>query len=56
MLADQHEAFVDLFGADLIVVPGIEVPGKVEEFQRYWASGSTLMLSLLSLPSMELSR
>ena len=35
MLADQHAAFVDLFGADLIVVPGIEVPDKVEEFDRY---------------------
>jgi hypothetical protein len=34
ILAGQHQAFVDLFGADLIVVPGVEVPGKVEEFHR----------------------
>jgi hypothetical protein len=37
MVAEQREAFVELFGADLIVVPGIEVPGKVEEFNRHWA-------------------
>ena len=37
MVARQHEAFADLFGADLIVVPGIEVPDKVQEFDRYWA-------------------
>ncbi len=37
MVARQHQAFVDLFGADLIVVPGIEVPGKVQEFDRHWA-------------------
>jgi hypothetical protein len=37
MVARQHEAFVDLFGADLVVVPGIEVPDKVQEFERHWA-------------------
>jgi hypothetical protein len=37
MVAEQHEAFVDLFGGDLIVVPGIEVPDKVGEFERHWA-------------------
>jgi hypothetical protein len=37
MVAEQHEAFVDLFGADLITVPGIDVPGKVQEFERHWA-------------------
>ena len=37
LLAEQHEAFVDLFGSDLIVVRGIEVPDKVEEFNRHWA-------------------
>jgi hypothetical protein len=37
MVARQREAFVDLFGADLIVVPGIEVPDKVELFERHWA-------------------
>jgi hypothetical protein len=37
MLAEHHQAFVDLFGADLIVVPGIEVPGKVEAFHRHLA-------------------
>jgi hypothetical protein len=37
MVAEQHEAFVDLFGADLVVVPGTEVPGKVGEFDRHWS-------------------
>ncbi|MGE5288014.1 MAG: hypothetical protein ACM3ML_12585 [Micromonosporaceae bacterium] len=37
ILAQHHETFVDLFGTDLIVVPGIEVPGKVEEFHRHLA-------------------
>src|SRR5215831_5065068 len=37
MVARQHEAFVDLFGDDLIVVPGIEVPDKVQGFERHWA-------------------
>ncbi|MGO9082806.1 MAG: hypothetical protein ACLQDY_27895 [Streptosporangiaceae bacterium] len=35
ILAQHHQAFVDLFGADLIVVPGIEVPGKVKEFHHH---------------------
>jgi hypothetical protein len=34
ILAQHRETFVDVFGADLIVVPGIEVPGKVEAFHR----------------------
>jgi hypothetical protein len=34
LLADQRAAFVDLFGADLIVVPGTEVPGKADAFYR----------------------
>jgi hypothetical protein len=38
MVAEQYEAFMDLFGADLVVVPGIEVLGKVQEFDRHWAS------------------
>ena len=37
MLALHHETFADLFGADLIVVPGTEVPGKVEAFHRHLA-------------------
>lgn len=37
ILAEHHEAFVDLFGSDLIVVPGVEVPGKVEAFDRHVA-------------------
>jgi hypothetical protein len=35
LLAQHHETFVDLFGADLIVVPGADVPAKVEEFHRH---------------------
>jgi hypothetical protein len=34
MLAEHRQAFVDLFGADLIVVPGGEVPARVEAFHR----------------------
>jgi hypothetical protein len=34
MLAEQQKLFVDLFGADLIVVPGSEVPANVDEFHR----------------------
>jgi hypothetical protein len=37
LLAQHHETFVDLFGADLIVVPGADVPAKVEEFHRHLA-------------------
>jgi hypothetical protein len=37
ILALQQETFADLFGADLIVVPGAEVPGKIEEFHRHLA-------------------
>ena len=37
VLAGHHETFVELFGADLIVVPGTEVPGKVEAFHRHLA-------------------
>jgi hypothetical protein len=37
MVARQREAFVELFGSDLIVVPGVEVPDKVQEFERHWA-------------------
>jgi hypothetical protein len=36
-LAQHHAAFVELFGSDLISVPGAEVPGKVEEFHRHLA-------------------
>lgn len=37
VLAQQQEAFADLFGADLIVVPGAAVPGKVDAFHRHLA-------------------
>jgi hypothetical protein len=37
ILDQHHQAFADLFGADLIVVPGVEVPGKVEEFHHHLA-------------------
>jgi hypothetical protein len=37
ILARQHEAFANLFGTDIIVVPGAEVPGKVEAFHRHLA-------------------
>jgi hypothetical protein len=37
LMAQQHDLFVELFGADLIVVTGPEVPGKVNEFYRHVA-------------------
>jgi hypothetical protein len=37
ILAQHHQMFADLFGADLIVVPGVEVPSKVEAFHRHLA-------------------
>ncbi|AHH99858.1 hypothetical protein [Kutzneria albida] len=37
MLAEQHDLFVELFGADLIVVAGSEVSGKVREFYHHVA-------------------
>jgi hypothetical protein len=36
-LDEQREAFVALFGSDLIVMPGADVPGKVAEFHRHLA-------------------
>ncbi len=42
MLADQREAFVDLVGADLLGVPGIEVPDKVEKFHRHLGQAGRL--------------
>lgn len=54
MLAQHHETFVDLFGADLIVVPGADVPAKVEEFHRHLAKqaspGTEPPLAALDLP------
>jgi hypothetical protein len=34
ILAQHRAAFVELFGSDLIVVPGSEVAGKIEELHR----------------------
>jgi hypothetical protein len=36
-LAQHHQTFADQFGADLIVVPGVEVLSKVEAFYRHLA-------------------
>jgi hypothetical protein len=54
ILTGHLEAFVDLFGADLIVVPGIEVPDKVEEFHRYLAKQNSPDSGSAELPSLEL--
>ncbi|MFI9387179.1 hypothetical protein [Kutzneria sp. NPDC052558] len=37
LMTEQHDLFVELFGADLIVVPGSEVSGKVREFYHHIA-------------------
>jgi hypothetical protein len=54
MLTEQREAFVDLFGADLIVLPGSEVPGKVEEFYRCLARMDDPDAEPPQLPTVEL--
>jgi hypothetical protein len=36
-LTEHHEAFVELFGADLIVVPGIQVSATAEKFHSHLA-------------------
>lgn len=40
ILTEHHKAFTDLFGTDLIVVPGKEVPGNVEAFHRHLAQSA----------------
>ncbi|MQA95045.1 MAG: hypothetical protein GEV11_10495 [Streptosporangiales bacterium] len=37
ILAEHHEAFVELFGADLIVVPGMQVAATAEKFHTHLA-------------------
>src|ERR1700733_11298069 len=37
IVAERQAAFVDLFGSDLIVVPGSEVAGQVAKFHRHVA-------------------
>ena len=37
LMVEQHDLFVELFGADLIVVASSEVPDKVREFYRHVA-------------------
>ena len=54
ILAEQQKAFAELFGADLIVVPGIEVPDKVEEFHRYLNKRAGSNTEPPELPSLEL--
>jgi hypothetical protein len=41
LLTEQQKVFTDLFGADLIVVPGSEVPAKVDTFHRRLAEKAT---------------
>jgi hypothetical protein len=54
MLAEQQKMFTDLFGSDLIVVSGSEVPGEVEKFHRRLAenaaSGEPSQTPALDLP------
>jgi hypothetical protein len=54
MLAEHHQAFVDLFGADLIVVPGIEVPGKVKAFHRHLAQQARPGAEPPEIPALDL--
>ena len=54
VMAEHHESFVDLFGADLIVVPGSEVPGQVETYHRHLAQQASPGTERPALPPLDL--
>ncbi|MGH3157817.1 MAG: hypothetical protein ACRDNF_14740, partial [Streptosporangiaceae bacterium] len=54
ILAEQRREFVDLFGDDLIVVPGEEVPGKVEAFHHRLATAKNPEAEPGPLPPLDL--
>jgi hypothetical protein len=53
MLAEQQKVFVDLFGADLIVVPGADVPANVDAFHRRLAENDA-PAEAPSIPALDL--
>jgi hypothetical protein len=54
LLAEHHKAFVDLFGTDLIVVPGSEVAGKVTAYHRHLAQQASPGAGPPALPPLDL--
>jgi hypothetical protein len=54
ILAKHHQAFVDLFGVDLIIVPGIEVREKVEAFHRHLAQQARPGAEPPEIPALDL--
>jgi len=54
LLAEQHETFVDLFGADLIVVPGSEVASTVERYHRQLGQQASPGAEPSALPHLDL--
>jgi hypothetical protein len=53
VLAEHHEAFVELFGADLIVVAGIQVSATVEKFHAHLAQRADPDTELPELPTLD---
>lgn len=54
LLAEQHETFVDLFGADLIVIPGSEVASTVERYHRQLGQQASPGAEPSALPPLDL--
>ena len=54
LLAEQHETFVDLFGADLIVVPGGEVASTVARYHRQLGQQASPGAEPAALPPLDL--
>ena len=54
VLAEHHKTFVDLFGADLIVVPGTEVASTVQAYHRHLAQQASPGTEPAELPPMDL--
>lgn len=54
VLAEHHEAFVELFGADLIVMPGIQVAAALEKFHTHLAHRADSATEPPDLPTLDL--
>jgi hypothetical protein len=53
VVAGQHESFVELFGADLIVIPASEVVSTVQTYHRHLARQASPGTEPPALPSLE---
>ena len=54
VLAEHHKSFVDLFGEDLIVVPGTEVASTVQTYHRHLAQQTSPRTEPTALPPLDL--